>query len=304
MGRSQVQPGLGAVGTRPSGSCRDECRDHAGIRGSVPGNAEPGNVREPGRLCQLWSVTGTAASPAASTCGAGQDLAAGEDLAARSRAGGAPLSRPDCAWDPRRARLMQWAGLGWLRHGGGGRGERDYSRCNHPKFSELSFPCIHRPSPDASQPGTSTVIPLQGQSCPGGLRGPSSSRWSGREEGARILLDPLLAVPEALEAPRGCRGASSFHVPAFSRRDDGRMERWRGKRSLAIPRKSRCPQQDAWGAGMSRPALGREIAAPEGKRVPGSARGASCSPHPAGIIPHIPAPNPWPPPALREPSLA
>lgn len=212
LGRSQllVQPGLGTVGTHPSGSCARECA---------------GNVREPGRLCQLGSVTGAAASPAASTCGAGQDLAAGADLAARSRTGSAVFP-PGLRLEPAAcaaAAELQWAGL--APGGGGGRGKRDYSRRDDPKFRDLSFPCASRPAPDASQPGTSMVIPLQGQPCPGALRGPSGSRWSGRELGSRWIRS------------RRCRrrwrlpGAVVEHPRSASRPfPGGRMGGWRGVR--------------------------------------------------------------------------
>lgn len=187
--------------------------------------------------------------------------------------------------------------------GVGAEAERDYSPCNDPKLSGLLL-SLH-PSPTLPSPALPWLSRAKVNPAPGVSAAPPAAAGAGgrRELGScwirsRPCRRRWRLPGAAVEHPRST-------VPAFSRRDDGRMERGgEGKATGScspFPGNPGARSRIAWGGGWDEPARGREIAAPEGKRVPGSSRGAFCSPHPAGIIPHIPAPTSRTPPGLREP---
>lgn len=214
---------------------------------------------------------------------------------------GALFSRPDCAWNPRRARLRRsCSGLGWLPAEGGAEGSGIIPGVMIPNSGIFPSPAPLALLPTLPSPALPWLSRSKVNPAPGLSVAPPAAAGAGGSS------DPAGSAPGDAGGAGGSRGLLwSILVPHPGLFQEGGWEDGEGlggrsRLLLAIPRKSRCPPQGAW-RGRDEPALGRETAAPEGK-TPGSAPAVppASIPRPAGIIPHIPAPDPWPPPGLRD----
>lgn len=161
---------------------------------------------------------------------------------------GALFSRPDCAWNPRRARLRRsCSGLGWLPAEGGAEGSGIIPGVMIPNSGIFSSPAPLALLPTLPSPALPWLSRSKVNPAPGLSVAPPAAAGAGGSS------DPAGSAPGDAGGAGGSRGLLwSILVPHPGLFQEGGWEDGEGlgRRSrllLAIPRKSRCPPQGAWG---------------------------------------------------------